>query len=439
MGTIRIGLALSGGGYRASAFHLGTLSKLNDLGILGKVDVMSTISGGSITGAAWALYHGEYPAFHQMMVEKLRTKNVIHKILFSKWTIALGIASLTMLSVICLLLFTKYAPLSLPIIITLGVIILKYQFRIWPVSKMVEKAYDDFFFDKLTLKSLKAKPHIAIGSSNLHTGRPFTFSQMKMTDSSYIYRSEFDPPIHFNHQEFPIARAVAASACVPFAFSPITIDKKFFNNIEDHGRAEPILVDGGVYDNQGMHKLTQTGSSYECDIIIVSDAGGDFLGNKRYNNTLTLLMRTVDLFMYRIKSAQMTQNIYQNVRKKPVAFISLGWRVETILTGFVHNLAQRNILSEVVAAHELTKEWEAEPKRFEQQIVDHLKSKLSLHGILANELTDEEWMRARHTGTNLTCLSAEQIDRLIRHAQNLTELQVKLYCPMLLMQQTIKL
>ena len=45
----KIGLALSGGGYRAAAYHVGTLRALHKLGILNKVDVISSVSGGSIT------------------------------------------------------------------------------------------------------------------------------------------------------------------------------------------------------------------------------------------------------------------------------------------------------------------------------------------------------------------------------------------------------
>ena len=49
-----IGLALSGGGSRAMAFHLGCLRALNDLGLLERVGVLSTISGGSLIGAYYA-------------------------------------------------------------------------------------------------------------------------------------------------------------------------------------------------------------------------------------------------------------------------------------------------------------------------------------------------------------------------------------------------
>ena len=46
-----IGLALSGGGYRASLFHIGVMARLADEGLLKKVAALSTVSGGSIVGA----------------------------------------------------------------------------------------------------------------------------------------------------------------------------------------------------------------------------------------------------------------------------------------------------------------------------------------------------------------------------------------------------
>ena len=56
---MKIGLALSGGGYRAAAYHMGTLNALNKLGILSKVDVISSVSGGSIIAAYYALHSEE--------------------------------------------------------------------------------------------------------------------------------------------------------------------------------------------------------------------------------------------------------------------------------------------------------------------------------------------------------------------------------------------
>ena len=58
-----IGLALSGGGSRAIAFHLGCLRALHDLGILGRVKVLSTVSGGSVIGALYAATDAPFPEF----------------------------------------------------------------------------------------------------------------------------------------------------------------------------------------------------------------------------------------------------------------------------------------------------------------------------------------------------------------------------------------
>ena len=58
----RIGIALSGGGARAMAFHLGCLRALHDLGILDRVRVFSTVSGGSVIGALYAANDEPFPA-----------------------------------------------------------------------------------------------------------------------------------------------------------------------------------------------------------------------------------------------------------------------------------------------------------------------------------------------------------------------------------------
>src|SRR6202000_2751788 len=98
-----------------------------------------------------------------------------------------------------------------------------------------------------TLAALRARPELAIGATNLQTCRPFTFSPRKMEDSVYAY---YSPPVRFKHTNFPVAKAVMASTCVPFAFTPVRIDPKFFVDPEDSTRCNPVLVDGGVYDNQ---------------------------------------------------------------------------------------------------------------------------------------------------------------------------------------------
>src|SRR5580692_2090152 len=67
----KIGLALSGGGSRAIAFHLGCLRALNRLGLLDRIDVLSTVSGGSVIGACFHAHQGDFASFEAKMREIL--------------------------------------------------------------------------------------------------------------------------------------------------------------------------------------------------------------------------------------------------------------------------------------------------------------------------------------------------------------------------------
>jgi predicted acylesterase/phospholipase RssA len=56
----RIGLALSGGGFRASLYHLGLVRFLRDSGILPQITHITSVSGGSILAAHLALNWQRY-------------------------------------------------------------------------------------------------------------------------------------------------------------------------------------------------------------------------------------------------------------------------------------------------------------------------------------------------------------------------------------------
>ncbi|EAU62796.1 conserved hypothetical protein, partial [Stigmatella aurantiaca DW4/3-1] len=79
-----LALALSGGGYRAAAFHLGTLRFLDRMGLLRDVAGLSTVSGGTITGMAWAvsMLDGKpFSEFYDAYSTYLKQTNVIHEAL----------------------------------------------------------------------------------------------------------------------------------------------------------------------------------------------------------------------------------------------------------------------------------------------------------------------------------------------------------------------
>jgi NTE family protein len=428
VGNKKFGLALSGGGYRAAAYHIGTLKKVHELGLLGKVDILSTISGGSITGAAYCTHKENFETFEKNMTEILATKSVIGYVLKSWLFIRAALFCLMNLGISIYFLFIAWALAAIIVLVLFFYVLFKYQFRILPLSRIIEKAYDEFFFKQTTLSQLCDKPEIAIGSTNVQTLRHFTFSKRKMEDSTYAYYSD---PILFNGANFPTARAVMASSCVPFAFSPVIIDKTFYVKLAQAELVDPKLIDGGVYDNQGIHKLSQPNSSYRCDTILVSDAGNTLPFDGLYNNTITLLLRTVNIFMGRIKNFQMMQNIFQMNQGKAIAYQSLGWDIQNCIPGYYDNLKNGNITEENIAAHQLLPEWVQSPKAYQSEIMAHLKQRCNEEIILSQNLSAERLAAIRKIGTSLVPIKAELIADLIIHAGNLTELQLRLYCPLL--------
>jgi NTE family protein len=428
---LRIGLALSGGGYRAAAFHLGTMRSLREMGLLDKVDVISTVSGGSIVGASYALSAKEkmdYPDFEKKFIEKLG-KSVIKRVLTSLTFFRIAAYILGWLVLIVCLQFTLVPWVSLIVLVVGIYFIVSNQFDIFPVSSLIEGIYDRIFFGGFKLKHLPESPILAVNSTNLETSRPFTFSRSRMSDSTYDYPPTI-PPIKFKAAEYPVARAVMASSCVPFAFTPVPVHTKYFVNPADAKRIRPMLVDGGIFDNQGIHKVTFAKSEYHCDVVIVSDAGNKMSFQSSYNNVITLLARVSDLFMNRIKNFQMSQQLYPpaGMPKKEVAYVSLGWDLESSLKEFVDSVSRGNILASVLASHQIPPDC-LSPQIDKEKIKLFLQERFGIAklGLRAQSAPAREL--ARSVSTNLTTLSREKIFALINHAELMTELHVKLYCP----------
>ncbi len=58
-----IALCLSGGGYRAATYALGTLDMLDELDLLNDVKLLSTVSGGTFTGLTYSVWQSEKKTF----------------------------------------------------------------------------------------------------------------------------------------------------------------------------------------------------------------------------------------------------------------------------------------------------------------------------------------------------------------------------------------
>ena len=419
MNKKKIGLALSGGGYRAAAYHIGTLRALNRLGILDKVDVISAVSGGSITAAYYALHKDNYEKFESSFIKKLQRGVLCSTIIYL----------LLVLSISLLIGFLLGWWLVIPEVI----ILLICWYQILPVSYFIESSYNRLFFQKRKLSDLPQSPVIAINATDVANGKLYTFSQLKMGGYTYYQNGDYTTS-PFDHAQFPIAKAVMASSCVPFAFSPIKISREFCKENTEI----PILIDGGLYDNQGTHKLSMLNSRYHADYIIVSDAGNTQINANRILNPICLLIKTSDIMMDRIKRFQRQQNIYTPANPNRYAYVPLEWNIEErLIRGFVQNIMGGNIVESLYSWHKissddinnLTNSDKDISKTAFDNIVATLKKSIGWDQLSKIFPNKESCEIARSVGTNLTRLKRKKIDALIHHSEILTEIQVRLYLP----------
>jgi NTE family protein len=275
----KFGLALSGGGSRAIAFHLGCMRTLNDRGLLDHIKVLSTVSGGSVIGALWAYSDESFEDFDTRIQGLLRdglkkgillttlfsleTPRIIATILISGGLAAFGIAVQLFRSIVGLFGITAeplkkisrffHAPLP------------RYASRTTAFIRFLNNEY----FKGLELKDVKRKDlQIVINATELKTQTSFRYGS-KETGSWCLGKQV---------KESYVAHAVAASAAFP-GFLP-AIDG--WQNFERNGkivRERIYISDGGVYDNIGTSCLipgrneAYSTNVHEVNFIIACVAG----------------------------------------------------------------------------------------------------------------------------------------------------------------------
>jgi NTE family protein len=234
----RIGLALSGGGCRAIAFHLGCLRALHDLGILQQARVLSTVSGGSVIGALYmntAAPFGEFEAKVRSLLAQGLVRATIKKAFLTTEGVkalccflGVGAASLAFLC-----LRRNQSPLPL----------LRFASR----TTLLRRALDDEWFEGRLLSDLKDRlPFLIINATELRTGSAFYFTA-KESGSWRIGKITGD--------KTTLAHAVTASAAYPLAL-PALDERLNFKKRDGSTQSECVsLTDGGVYDNLGLSPL----------------------------------------------------------------------------------------------------------------------------------------------------------------------------------------
>ena len=247
----------------------------------------------------------------------------------------------------------------------------------------------------------------------------------------------------FTGINFPISLAVMASSCVPFAFNPIRMPEKFRKNKISK---LPLLVDGGLYDNQGVHEISEQSSEhYFTKYAIVSNAGNTDLNDKKIWNIVKLLIKTSDILMKRIEKLQSRKIMFSssNVESR-FAYLSLTWdATDRLVRGFVWNIAKGLVPAEVYQEHGIEEE-EAESMRkhyhaskgYKSDDVERLMQKVknsigwdSLEHLRPNE---KEVIIARNVCTGLDGLSKKKVYCLQKFSEWMTIVQVRMYLPNLL-------
>ena len=252
----KIGLALSGGGSRAIAFHLGCLRALHEVGILGDVKVISTVSGGSVIGGLYAAHQGSFPAF-ESRVRQLLAKGLMQSAVRKALTTTEGLRALycwvilLFVNGVCFTLSRTSRAISLLFPADRR---RRWQFEVAhaPVRRfasrttILRRVFDDVFEGK-RLRELPAEgPLLIINAADLRTGSAFYFSRQ----SSGSWRLE-----ELAKADVSLAHAVTASAAHPLLL-PALDEVLPFNKKDGTRREERVtLADGGVYDNLGLAPL----------------------------------------------------------------------------------------------------------------------------------------------------------------------------------------
>lgn len=254
-----IGLALSGGGSRAMAFHLGCLRALNDLGLLDRVNVLSTISGGSLIGAYYAYTpHKSFSEFDSDVSRFL--KHGFHK------SIALELAKPANLLRCGTNLIAYKASSAYSQIWGTEPAIQRYPSR----TDMFHRVLQRDVFKKLKMSSpRRGNMDVVVGACELRQGSAFRFSNTKSGDWRRGDMVEWDVDLGF---------AAAASAAYPIflpAFDRTWTFRKGGKEIEHR----VLITDGGVYDNLGLQVLepgrdpNYNFHTFPCEYLIVCNAG----------------------------------------------------------------------------------------------------------------------------------------------------------------------
>ncbi|HWH95680.1 MAG TPA: patatin-like phospholipase family protein [Baekduia sp.] len=315
----KVGLALSGGGYRASLFHIGVLAALAERDVLRHVEALSCVSGGSILGA-----------FYYLALGRLLTTTEDH-----------DITQRTYSDLVRQLADDFLAGVKKDLRGQLSANLWEDAKMVTPLTSRTDRAadlFDEHFYSTVsrwqpgdgtgawTMPDLMIEPAgrgpgfspryenwrrtakvpvLVINATSMNTGRTwqFTASWMGEPPDPGTDRVNANPRLRrMYYADAPegwkrprLADAVAASASVPLVFPPLRLDGVYPGY-------DVALADGGVHDNQGIASLLEQ----DCSVVLVSDASGQLEEDKTpMRNAVAVALRTKGVLMSRVRGLQL--------------------------------------------------------------------------------------------------------------------------------------
>jgi NTE family protein len=308
----RLGLALSGGGFRAALFHIGVLARLAESDLLRYVSVISTVSGGAIIGAFYYLKVKQLlegsredalapsaDAYRQLVRE-------VEEEFLSALQVNLRIMAFADRLQNARMLASEYSS-----------------------SQRFADLFDTHFFQPISgnshtpLRDLPIRaarnndhvvPVLILNATALNTGHLFQLTGSFVGESSVssvaggtstmplLPRLAMGDPALSPDQlarlhQLSLGQAVAASCCVPGLFEPFSLGG-LYRDAEGE-EVEVRLVDGGVFDNQGLVSLFEEG----CTHFICSDASELLQWQSQPAELIhQVAMRANDIMMDRIRN-----------------------------------------------------------------------------------------------------------------------------------------
>ena len=227
-----IAVAFSGGGFRATLASLGVVRLLADIGRLGDVRYVSSVSGGSVANGLLAVAWPKLRA-------RAYTSAAVDDLVIDPFVRRISRRSLKM-------------SLILGVWRTIG-----------PRNRtdLLARRFDSWFYRKQQLDALDPEVRWIVNAANLVSGARFTFERDVVGD----YTVGLAPTAGSGLR---LSTAVAASAAVPGAFAPLRLKKIAFPCATER----PALLDGGAYDNTGLEAIDS--DRYRHTFLVALNSGG---------------------------------------------------------------------------------------------------------------------------------------------------------------------